>query len=99
MRFYEWLSSTPTSLSNSFTIVEKLANLELAYCWNLFWSRCGYTLDFVVCARRFMLCSTRLLFFMQTVEERKKKNYTRTLYQHECEPVIQMLNAANRVVA
>jgi hypothetical protein len=32
-------------------------------------------------------------------KEKKKKNYARTLYWHECEPVIQMLNTTNRVVA
>ena len=28
----------------------------------------------------------------------KKKNHARTLYRHECEPVIQMLNTADHVV-
>jgi abortive infection bacteriophage resistance protein len=30
---------------------------------------------------------------------KKKKNYAHTLYRRECEPVIQMLNTAGRVVA
>ena len=32
-------------------------------------------------------------------KKRRKKNYARTLYRHECEPIIQMLNTADRVVA
>ena len=31
--------------------------------------------------------------------ERAQRNYARTLYQHECEPVVQMLNTASHVVA
>jgi hypothetical protein len=40
--------------------------------------------------------------FDMLLEERKKerkKNYARTLYRHQCEPVVQMLNTAGRVVA
>jgi hypothetical protein len=34
------------------------------------------------------------------VEERKeKKNYARTMYWHDYEPVVRMLNTAGRVVA
>ena len=32
------------------------------------------------------------------LERKEQKNYTRTLYRHECEPVVQMLNTADRVV-
>ena len=32
-------------------------------------------------------------------EKKEKKNYARTWYQHECEPVVQMLNTASHVVA
>jgi hypothetical protein len=32
-------------------------------------------------------------------ERKEKKNYARTWYWHECEPVVQMLNTAGHVVA
>jgi hypothetical protein len=31
-------------------------------------------------------------------KERKKKNYARTMYRHDCELIVQMLNTADRVV-
>ena len=34
-----------------------------------------------------------------TTLERRKKNYTRTMYRHDCEPIVRMLNTADRVVA
>ena len=34
-----------------------------------------------------------------TERKKRKKNYACTLYRHECEPVIQMLNTADHVVA
>ena len=30
---------------------------------------------------------------------KEKKNYARTMYWHDCEPVVRMLNTAGRVVA
>jgi hypothetical protein len=33
------------------------------------------------------------------IRKKENKNYARTLYRHECEPVVQMLNTAGRVVA
>ena len=30
--------------------------------------------------------------------KKEKKNYARTRYRHECEPVVRMLNTADRVV-
>ena len=36
---------------------------------------------------------------IQGLQKKEKKNYAHTLYRHECEPVVQMLNIADRVVA
>ena len=49
-----------------------------------FWDPC-----MCVCMSKNLLISIR----------KEKKNQARTLYQHECEPVIQMFNSAGRVVA
>ena len=45
-------------------------------------------------------CVGVLLMFdgVHCLERKEQTNYTRTLYRHECEPVVQMLNTADRVV-
>ena len=40
-----------------------------------------------------------LFFFLLLPEGKQKKNYAPTLYWHECEPIIQMPNSTDQVVA